>query len=94
MRRRKGDVIINPWVSKELWGDLNPCYATMYIGNGKCIDYRGVKHEWCGLNDDHPEREYRTVGYIDINLKDMILKVLDDYECGLCDRTGKKGENG
>lgn len=78
MRRRKGSVIINPWVSKEYYGDLNPCYATIYIGNGTCIDYHGRCHKWVGLNDDNPEREYKVVGYIDINLKDMILKVLDD----------------
>ena len=77
MRRGKGDVIINPWVSREYNGDLNPCYATIYIGNGKCVDYKGRKHAWIGLNDEHPEREYKTVGHIDINLKQMILDVLD-----------------
>lgn len=78
MNRKKGDVIINPWVSKEYCGDLNPCYATIYIGNGTCIDYRGVKHKWCGLNDKNPEREYKTVGHIDLNLKDRILEILDE----------------
>lgn len=77
MRRRKGDVIINPWVSKEYQGDLNPCYATVYIGNGECIDYRGIKHKWCGLNDKNPEREYRTVGHIDLNLKEKLLEILE-----------------
>lgn len=76
MRRRKGDVIINPWVSKEYQGDLNPCYATVYIGNGKCVDYRGRTHAWIGLNDEHQEREYRTVGHIDMNLKEKLLEIL------------------
>lgn len=76
MNRKKGDVIINPWVSKEYCGDLNPCYATVYIGNGTCIDYRGERHKWCGLNDKNPEREYVTIGHIDFNLKEKILEVL------------------
>lgn len=80
MSRHKGDIIINPWVSKEYCGDLNPCYATMYIGNGKCVDYRGVTHRWYGLNDKNHEREYKTVGHIDINLKAMIIDVLAKME--------------
>jgi len=80
MGRRKGDIIINPWVSKDYCGDLNPCYATMYIGDGTCIDYRGRKHNWIGLNDENPEREYKTVGHIDINLKEMIMDVLAEME--------------
>lgn len=80
MRRRKGDVIINPWVSKEYCGDLNPCYATVYIGNGKCIDYRGRTHAWGGLNDKNPEREYKTVGHIDMDLKDKIIKILEEAD--------------
>ena len=79
-RRHKGDIIINPWVSKDYCGDLNPCYATMYIGNGKCVDYLGRTHAWGGLNDKNPEREYKTVGHIDINLKNMIMDVLAKME--------------
>ncbi len=74
--RKKGYVIINPWVSREYNGDLNPCYATIYIGNGKCVDYRGVTHAWVGLNDKNPEREYKTIGHIDIDLKRMISEVI------------------
>ena len=77
MRRRKGDVIINPWVSREYNGDLNPCYATIYIGDGRCLDYRGEVHEWGGLNSKNPEREYKTIGHIDTDLKRMLLEVLD-----------------
>lgn len=77
MNRKKGDLIINPWVSKEYCGDLNPCYATVYIGNGTCIDYLGRKHKWVGLNDKNPEREYKTVGHIDMNLKERILEILE-----------------
>lgn len=80
MRRHKGDVIINPWVSRDYNGDLNPCYATIYIGDGKCVDYRGRRHAWIGLNDKIPEREYKTVGHIDIDLKGMILSVLEEQE--------------
>ena len=80
MTRRKGDVIINPWVHKEYCGDLNPCYATIYIGNGECLDYRGEKHKWGGLNDKNQEREYVTVGHIDMNLKEKILDVLEEAE--------------
>lgn len=76
MSRRKGDVIVNPWVNREYNGDLNPCYATIYIGNGKCVDYRGVTHAWGGLNDKNPEREYKTIGHIDIDLKSMISEVI------------------
>lgn len=80
MRRRKGDVIINPWVSKEYCGDLNPCYATVYVGDGKCIDYLGRKHAWYGLNDKNPEWEYKTVGHIDFDLKQEIINVLGKME--------------
>lgn len=80
MRRRRGDIIINPWVSKEYCGDLNPCYATMYIGDGRCIDYRGRKHAWIGLNDDNPEREYKTIGHVDINLKQLIMDAIERSE--------------
>lgn len=75
---RKGDIVINPWVPKEYCGDLNPCYATVYIGNGECIDYRGKKHKWVGLNDRNSEREYVTIGHIDMNLKEKILEVLSE----------------
>lgn len=78
MTRRKGDVIINPWVSAEYCGDLNPCYATIYIGNGECLDYLGIKHKCGGLNDKNPEREYITIGHIDMNLKEKILQILID----------------
>ena len=77
MRRQKGDIIINPWVSKVYNGDLNPCYATIYVGNGECMDYRGERHRWVGLNDENSERNYRTAGHIDLNLKDMIIAVLE-----------------
>ena len=76
MNRKIGDVIINPWVSKDYCGDLNPCYATVYIGNGVCIDYKGHKHRWLGLNAKKPEREYITVGHIDLSLKGKILAIL------------------
>ena len=80
MRRRRGDIIINPWVSKEFDGYLNPCYATIYIGDGICIDYRGRKHAWIGLNDDNPEREYKTIGHVDINLKQLIMDAIERSE--------------
>lgn len=76
MNRRKGDVIVNPWVSKELDGVLNPCYATIYVGDGICVDYRGKRHAWVGLNDKNHEKEYKTIGHIDIDLKSMISEVI------------------
>lgn len=80
MSRHKGDIIINPWVSRMYNGKLNPNYATIYIGNGTCIDYNWRKVKWCGFNDANPEREYKTVGHIDIDLKAMIENVLNEVE--------------
>lgn len=76
-----GDVVINPWVSKEINGKLNPNYATIYLGNGKFVDCNGRIVEWCldtkvnQYDANEPEREWRVIG--NVNLKDTIQDFVD-----------------
>ncbi len=86
---KKGDIIINPWVSKYcnglLCGDtLNPNYATIYLGNKKVLDYNGHIKEFrfstkVNKNDpDEKEREWKVIGHVDI--KSIILNALEKGE--------------
>ena len=49
---KRGDIIVNPYVSKEFDGHLNPNYATIYIGNNKTVDYRGRICSWASKVDE------------------------------------------
>lgn len=81
---KKGDIVINPWVSRDFEGKLNPLYATIYVGNNKTIDYKGRLHNWCN-NLSKPEtweREWRVIGRIDLDLYQLILNsvIADEAE--------------
>lgn len=78
---KKGDVVVNPWVSKEFNGKYNPNYATVYLGNGKFFDCNGRIVEWCldtkvnRHDENEPERVWRVIG--NINLKDAIKSFVE-----------------
>ena len=65
---RRGDIVVNPWVSKEYIGKLNPLYATIYLDGNCSLDYMGRQHYW-----GHPiykinEKEltpWEIIGHID-----------------------------
>ena len=62
-----GDIIVNPWVSREFDGDYNAMYATIYIGNNQSIDCKGRKHTWVDkVYRDDNEREWKVIGHCDI----------------------------
>lgn len=67
---RIGDIIVNPWVSKEtLEGRLNTNYATIYIGNNESLDYKGKKHKWADkVYADNPKYKtpWKVIGHIDL----------------------------
>lgn len=67
---RVGDIIVNPWVMKNFNGELNPNYATVYIGNNESIDYRGRKCRWAEkVYEEDPDslRPWEVIGHIDIS---------------------------
>lgn len=64
-----GDIVINPWVSEQYNGILNPMFATIYLGNNISLDYRGDKHTWGDpIYKDNPKRKtpWKVIGHIDI----------------------------
>ena len=66
---RKGDIVVNPWVSTYFNGELNPNYATIYLGDNKSLDYNGRVCEWADkIYKDNPEREtpWKVIGHIDL----------------------------
>ena len=66
---RKGDIVVNPWVSTYFNGELNPNYATIYLGDNKSLDYTGRVCEWADkIYKDNPEREtpWKVIGHIDL----------------------------
>ena len=77
-----GDIFINPWVSKYFNGKLNPLYATIYLGDGASVTYKGkvvrfLFNTKVNRNDpDEKEREWKVIGHVDI--KELILKALAD----------------
>ncbi len=81
-----GDIIVNPWVSAEFRGLLdgypNPNYATIYIGNGQCIDINGRIRRFgfsTKVNDrdpNEPEREWRVIGHV--NIREMIMHAIQE----------------
>ena len=81
---RRGDIVINPWVSKEYNGKLNPMYATIYDRNNTTIDYLGRRHTWCD-NLSKPEtweREWRVIGNFDFQkaIKAHIEEAVSEVE--------------
>ena len=66
---RKGDIVVNPWVSAYFNGELNPNYATIYLGDNKSLDYNGRVHEWADkIHKDNPKRNtpWKVIGHIDL----------------------------
>ena len=66
---RKGDIVVNPWVSAYFNGELNPNYATIYLGDNKSLDYNGRVCEWADkIYKDNPERNtpWKVIGHIDL----------------------------
>lgn len=66
---RRGDIIVNPWVSRYFDGDLNPNYATIYLGNNESLDYTGKVCRWAvKVYKDNPDREtpWKVIGHIDL----------------------------
>lgn len=66
---RRGDIIVNPWVSRYFNGELNPNYATIYLGDNKSLDYTGKVCEWAvKVYKDNPDRmtPWKVIGHIDL----------------------------
>lgn len=66
---RKGDIVVNPWVSTYFNGELNPNYATIYLGDNRTLDYEGRVCEWADkIYKDDPRREtpWKVIGHIDL----------------------------
>ena len=66
---RKGDIVVNPWVSTYFDGELNPNYATIYLGDNKTLDYKGRVCKWADkIYKDNPKREtpWKVIGHIDL----------------------------
>ena len=66
---RKGDIVVNPWVSAYFNGELNPNYATIYLGDNKSLDYKGRVCKWADkIYKDNPKREtpWKVIGHIDL----------------------------
>lgn len=66
---RKGDIVVNPWVSTYFDGELNPNYATIYLGDNKSLDYKGRVHKWADkIYKDNPQKNtpWKVIGHIDL----------------------------
>lgn len=76
---RVGDIIINPYVNKDFDGELNPMYATIYLGDNKSLDYKGRVNTWADKVNRHDNKnEWRVIGHID--LKRIIKDVMEEQE--------------
>ena len=67
---KRGDIIVNPWVSKEYYGELNANYATIYLGDNDSLDYRGRIHTWADkVYKDDPVKHcpWKIIGHIDLD---------------------------
>ena len=80
---RRGDIIVNPWVSVDYCGELNPMYATIYLGNNFSLDYKGRKHRWADKvykeNAEH-RCPWKVIGHIDLDeiIETAIRKAVED----------------
>lgn len=75
---RIGDIIVNPYVSQMFNGELNPMYATIYIGNNRSIDYHGRVHRWG--DKVYKNEKWRVIGHHDFNLFQAISEVVERKE--------------
>lgn len=67
---KRGDIIVNPWVSADYFGELNPLHATIYLGNNTSLDYKGKKHTWASkVYKENAENKtpWEVIGHIDID---------------------------
>ena len=67
---KRGDIIVNPWVSVDYCGELNPMYATIYLGNNYSLDYKGRKHTWADkVYKENAEMKcpWKVIGHIDFD---------------------------
>lgn len=67
---KRGDIIVNPWVSLNYFDELNPMYATIYLGNNYSLDYKGRKHTWADKvykKNEEKRTPWRVIGHIDID---------------------------
>ena len=72
-----GDIIINPYVSEDFGGRLNPMYATIYLGDNKSLDYKGRVHTWADKVYRHDnENEWRVIGHVNLKriIEDAVLR--------------------
>ena len=72
-----GDIIINPYVSKDFDGKLNAMYATIYLGDNKSLDYKGRVHTWADKVYRHDNKnEWRVIGHVNLKriIEDAVLK--------------------
>ena len=66
MKFSTGDIIVNPWVSKlTADGELNPNYATIYLGGTKSLDFTGRVCAW-SVEPHKSEKEWRVIGHCDL----------------------------
>ena len=64
---RIGDIVVNPWVSTYFNGELNPNYATIYLGDNKGLDYNGRVCKWADkIYKDNPQKNtpWKVIGHI------------------------------
>lgn len=71
-----GDIIVNPWVSAEYNGKLNPMYATVYLGHNTSVDYLNRKHNWGKGFWTRDGREWRVIGHVNVGFKDAITEAV------------------
>ena len=80
---RRGDIIVNPWVPVDHCGELNPMYATIYLGNNFSLDYKGRKHTWVDkVYKENAEKNcpWKVIGHIDLDtiIETAIRKAVED----------------
>ena len=55
---------MNPYVDREFNGDLNPMYATIYLGNNRSLDYNGNVHTW--VDTVYRNEKWKVGGHVDL----------------------------
>ena len=88
---KRGDIIVNPWVSVDYCGELNPMYATIYLGNNFSLDYKGRKHTWADkVYKENAEYKcpWKVIGHIDLDdiIETAIRRAVED------EQTEREGE--
>jgi hypothetical protein len=67
---RRGDIIVNPWVSREHNGLLNPLYATIYLGDNYSLDFIGRKRKWADKvykENNEKKTPWKVIGHVDLD---------------------------